>query len=221
MPTCRGTRDNSRVLRVRFVRQNPSPTILGLPSAADLAASERLLLRIGVIRRSAATRVFPYTRKLHLIKMWLESPVEETDDRGRKTRTTAARDNRCGIPQGSPISPLLANLYMRRFVLGWKMLGLEQSLGSRIVTYADDLVILCRQGKPNRPCCTCANSWAAQGPGRHRRLPHELTALPSLEQSAARELKLMTFNAPFPEVLQFLYIRARGHERAEQPRRDP
>jgi hypothetical protein len=40
--------------------------------------------------------------------------------------------------------PLLANLYMRRFVLGWKMLGLEQSLSSRIVTYADDLVILCR-----------------------------------------------------------------------------
>jgi hypothetical protein len=84
---------------------------------------------------------------LHLIKMWLECPVEETDDRGRKTRTTEARDNRRGIPQGSPISPLLANLYMRRFVLGWKMLGLEQSLGSRIVTYADDLVILCRRGK--------------------------------------------------------------------------
>src|SRR5450631_2959610 len=84
---------------------------------------------------------------LHLIKMWLECPVEETDDRGRKKRTTEARDNRRGIPQGSPISPLLANLYMCRFVLGWKMLGLERSLGSRIVTYADDLVILCRKGK--------------------------------------------------------------------------
>ncbi len=84
---------------------------------------------------------------LHLIKMWLECPVEETDRRGRKTRTTEARDNRRGIPQGSPISPLLANLYMRRFVLGWKKLGLERSLGSRIVTYADDLVILCRKGK--------------------------------------------------------------------------
>ena len=84
---------------------------------------------------------------LHLIKMWLECPVEETDDRGRKKRTTEARDNRRGIPQGSPISPLLANLYMRRFVLGWKKLGLERSLGSRLVTYADDLVILCRKGK--------------------------------------------------------------------------
>src|SRR3979409_601823 len=86
-------------------------------------------------------------RVLHLIKMWLECAVEETDDRGRKTRTTEARDNRCGFSQVPPISPLWANLYMRRFVVGWKMRGLERSLGSRIVTYADDLVILCRKGK--------------------------------------------------------------------------
>ena len=76
-----------------------------------------------------------------------ECSVEETDDRGRKTRTTEAKDQRRGIPQGSPISPLLANLYMRRFILGWRKLGLERSLGTRIVTYADDLVILCRKGK--------------------------------------------------------------------------
>ena len=96
--------------------------------------------------KSVARRIVD-RRVLHLIKMWLESPVEETDDRGKTTRTTEARDKRRGIPQGSPISPLLANLYMRRFVLGWKMLGLERSLGSRIVTYADDLVILCQKGK--------------------------------------------------------------------------
>ena len=96
--------------------------------------------------QSVARRIVD-RRVLHLIKMWLECPVEETDDRGRKTRTTEARDNRRGIPQGSPISPLLANIYMRRFVLGWKKLGLEQCLGSRIVTYADELVILCKKGK--------------------------------------------------------------------------
>jgi group II intron reverse transcriptase/maturase len=86
-------------------------------------------------------------RVLHLITMWLECAVEETDPRGRKIRTTEAKDNGRGIPQGSPISPLLSNLYMRRFVLAWKKLGLERSLGSQIVTYADDLVILCKHGK--------------------------------------------------------------------------
>ena len=73
--------------------------------------------------------------------------MEETDERGRKRWTTVAKDSRCGILQGSPISPLLANLYMRRFVLAWKQRGLERSLGSRIVNYADDLVILCKRGK--------------------------------------------------------------------------
>jgi len=96
--------------------------------------------------KSVARRIVD-RRVLHLIKMWLDCPVEETDDRGRKARTTEARDKRRGIPQGSPISPLLANIYMRRFVLGWKMLGLERTLGTRLVTYADDLVILCRRGK--------------------------------------------------------------------------
>ena len=96
--------------------------------------------------KSVARRIVD-RRVLHLIKIWLDCPVEETDDRGRRTRTTEARDKRRGIPQGSPISPLLANIYMRRFVLGWKMFGLERTLGSRLVTYADDLVILCKRGK--------------------------------------------------------------------------
>jgi len=96
--------------------------------------------------RSLGRRVVD-SRVLHLIKMWLECAVEETDDRGRKKRTTEAKDSGRGIPQGSPISPLLANLYMRRFVLEWKRRGLDERLGSHIVTYADDLVILCRRGR--------------------------------------------------------------------------
>ena len=81
---------------------------------------------------------------LHLIKMWLEAPVEETDERGNKRRSTRNRDEGRGTPQGSPISPLLSNLYMRRFVLGWKKLGHESRLQAHIVNYADDLVICCR-----------------------------------------------------------------------------
>ncbi len=81
---------------------------------------------------------------LHLITMWLKAPVEEIDDRGRRRRTTHNKDEGCGVPQGAPISPLLSNLYMRRFVLGWKRLGHERRLDARIVNYADDLVICCR-----------------------------------------------------------------------------
>ncbi len=81
---------------------------------------------------------------LALIKQWLVAPVEEDDGRGGRGRTTVAKDRKRGIPQGAPISPLLSNLYMRRFLLGWKTLGLEGRLQARIVNYADDFVIGCR-----------------------------------------------------------------------------
>ena len=77
--------------------------------------------------------------------------MEETDDRGGKTRTTEARDNRRGIPQGSPISPLLANLYMRRFVLGWKKLGLKRSLGASLVGLAISANVVHKSQHVERP----------------------------------------------------------------------
>ena len=81
---------------------------------------------------------------LGLIKMWLVAPVEETDERGRTHRTTRNKDEGRGSPQGSPLSPLLANVYMRRFIVGWKISGHEQRLDAHIVNYADDFVICCR-----------------------------------------------------------------------------
>jgi len=95
------------------------------------------------LMKSVARRVIDGAM-LHLIKMWLEAPVEETDEHGRKHRSTRNRDDGRGTPQGAPISPLLSNLYMRRFVLGWKQLGYEKRLRAYVVNYADDLVICCR-----------------------------------------------------------------------------
>jgi group II intron reverse transcriptase/maturase len=81
---------------------------------------------------------------LGLIKMWLVAPVEEIDGRGRTRRTTRNKDEGRGTPQGSPLSPLLSNIYMRRFIVGWKTLGHERRLRAHIVNYADDFVICCR-----------------------------------------------------------------------------
>lgn len=86
---------------------------------------------------------------LHLIKQWLDAPVEEDDGHGRRRRTTTNKDTRRGTPQGAPISPLLSNLYMRRFLLGWKTLGYARRLSAHIVNYADDFVICC-QGQAHK-----------------------------------------------------------------------
>jgi len=95
------------------------------------------------LMKSVARRVSD-RHLLALIKAWLEMPVEETDERGHKRRTTRNRDAGKGTPQGAPLSPLLSNLYMRRFILGWKVLGHERRLDAHIVNYADDFVICCR-----------------------------------------------------------------------------
>jgi RNA-directed DNA polymerase len=80
---------------------------------------------------------------LELLKKWLQMPVEQDDGKGGKRRSNPAKEHKKGTPQGAPISPLLSNLYMRRFMVGWKELGYKKGLKARIVNYADDFVILC------------------------------------------------------------------------------
>jgi group II intron reverse transcriptase/maturase len=92
----------------------------------------------------SVSRMVSDGRLLRLIKLWLRAPVVEIDGRGRR-RPLLKRKGR-GCPQGAPISPLLANLYMRRVVLGWKLLGHAERFGAEIVNYADDMVICCRHG---------------------------------------------------------------------------
>ncbi len=78
---------------------------------------------------------------LHLLKLWLKSPVEERDEKGNR-RLTGGKKSKRGTPQGGVISPLLANLYINRLLRHWRKTGASQRLG-QIVSYADDFVILC------------------------------------------------------------------------------
>jgi group II intron reverse transcriptase/maturase len=76
---------------------------------------------------------------LRLIKQWLKAPVEEEKQNGGR-----GPGRREGTPQGSPLSPLLANVYFRRVILGWKQQGFSRKYEAEIVNYADDFVVRCR-----------------------------------------------------------------------------
>jgi RNA-directed DNA polymerase len=80
-----------------------------------------------------------------LLKGWLKVPVVEPDERGAQRRESGKRATR-GTPQGGVVSPLLANIYMHRYIKAFRRHGLDQKYGAQLVTYADDLVVLCRQG---------------------------------------------------------------------------
>ena len=80
---------------------------------------------------------------LKLIKMWLEAPVEERDENGKRRMKGGKRVKR-GTPQGGVVSPLLANLYLNRFLKHWRAQGKGSEYRAEVVAYADDFVILSR-----------------------------------------------------------------------------
>jgi RNA-directed DNA polymerase len=80
---------------------------------------------------------------LRLIKMWLKAPIEERDSDGER-RIVGGKGNKRGTPQGGVASPLLANIYMNRFLKHWRLTGCGEAFRARVVSYADDFVILSR-----------------------------------------------------------------------------
>ena len=67
---------------------------------------------------------------LKLISRWLTAPIVD----GQNPRTK----NTTGLPQGCPISPMLANLYLDKF--DERM----EKEGFKLVRFADDFLILCK-----------------------------------------------------------------------------
>jgi RNA-directed DNA polymerase len=92
--------------------------------------------------KSVARRIVD-RQMLKLIRMWLKVPVEERDEQGNR-HMTGGRRSKKGTPQGGVISPLLANIYMHRFLRYWKQSGKGEQYRARIINYADDFVILSR-----------------------------------------------------------------------------
>src|SRR5271163_5351855 len=94
------------------------------------------------LMRSVARRIVD-RHVLWLIKLWLKAPVEERDGLGGR-RVSGGKSNKRGTPQGGVLSPLLANIYMNRFLKAWRLTGRGAAFRAHVVNYADDFVILSR-----------------------------------------------------------------------------
>jgi RNA-directed DNA polymerase len=125
-------------------------------SALDAVAATHRLIRRGYtdVVDADLTKYFDTPRRmrsirrricdphvLRLIKLWLRVPVEERDGEGKR-RMVGGKSNKQGTPQGGVISPLLANLYMNRFLKFWRTRGCSAAFRAHLVNYADDFVIL-------------------------------------------------------------------------------
>jgi RNA-directed DNA polymerase len=84
-------------------------------------------------------------KMLRLLKMWLKGPVAERTTGGGWQFSGGKRATR-GTPQGGVVSPLLAIIYMNRYLKVFRLRGLDRRYGARLVNYADDFVVLCRTG---------------------------------------------------------------------------
>jgi RNA-directed DNA polymerase len=101
--------------------------------------------------KSVARRIVD-AQVLRLIKLWLKAPIEERDEDGTR-RMRGGKGNLCGTPQGGVISPLLANIYMNRFLKHWRLSKCDEAFRAHVVAYADDFVIL------SRGCANEALAW--------------------------------------------------------------
>lgn len=109
---------------------------------ADLSKYFDTIPHVELLR--SITRRIADSRVVWLIRQWLKVPVQETKENG-KVVISGGKKTKVGTPQGGVISPLLANIYFRRFLVAWQQRGLDQKYQSRIVNYADDFVILTRR----------------------------------------------------------------------------
>src|ERR1700674_3555388 len=89
---------------------------------------------------------------LRLIKLWLKGTIDERDGDGTR-RMSGGKSSTRGTPQGGVASPLLANIYINRFLKHWRLTKRGEAFRAHVVSYADDFVIL------SRGCAAEALAW--------------------------------------------------------------
>jgi RNA-directed DNA polymerase len=104
------------------------------------------------LMKSVARRIVD-RHVLRLIKLWLKAPIEELDGSDGTRRIGGGKSNTRGTPQGGVASPLLANIYMNRFLKHWRLTGRGEAFRAHVIAYADDFVIL------SRGCAAEALAW--------------------------------------------------------------
>jgi len=92
------------------------------------------------LMQSVARRVVE-RKMLRLVKRWRKAPVEERDEKGNR-RMTGGRRSNCATPQRGVASPMLANLYMKRFLKYGRITERGKAFQAQVVNYADDFGIL-------------------------------------------------------------------------------
>src|SRR5277367_2427642 len=136
--------------------------------------------------KSVARRVVD-RNVLRLIKMWLRAPIEERDADGTRRMSGGKRNTR-GTPQGGVASPLLANIYMNRFLKHWRLTGCGDTFSAHVVSYADDCVPRTHRRKKVRNCVR--DGGRSSGAGRqgqasnHRKLRRSKAGVVSVAEKA-------------------------------------
>lgn len=97
----------------------------------DTIAHDKLLK---VLARRISDR-----KVIHLIKMWLKSPILEDG------KISGGKKNKLGTPQGGVISPLLANIYLHLLDRLVNTKEMFKRIGIKIIRYADDFILMGKQ----------------------------------------------------------------------------
>jgi len=119
--------------------------------------------------------------------MWLRAPIEERDADETRRMSGGERNTR-GTPQGGVASPLLANIYMNRFLKHWRLTGCGDTFQAHVVSYADDCVPRTHRRKEVRNCVR--DGGRSSGAGRqgqasnHRKLRRLKAGVVSVAEKA-------------------------------------